>query len=556
MTRTVLIGPPLRRGLAWGLAVLLGAAVLIGTRSGSDVAAKDEESSKLPADLAMIPGEAFGFATVRVADLWNDEGTKELRTKLAKENPEGFKEAQKAVGVPPEDIERITFVMPKVPAPNDQGPTVVIIVSTNKPYDQKKVLDFLLPEGKDGRKEETRKGKTYYTLAGAAVYPIDKTAFLMGPAEAVEQTMDQAGKSSEATLGPAVAAAAGKHQFVGGMRPTALNEAYGNMIPAQLDAIKPLLEVPLAYATLDLGKEAKLQARLICAGESDTKNTVTAIKGMIALLEQFGLDPAEKELEKRKNIDQFKKVFQEFRTALKKVPIEAKGKEVTGELVLKTDLPTLSQAILQGLVEVRGAAGNLSSGNNLKQMALAMHNYADTNGALPAAAISKGGKPLLSWRVAILPYIEQDNLYQQFNLEEPWDSDHNKKLLEQMPRTYMVPSEAQDPKAKPTKTHYRVFHGKGTVFEGDKGVTFADITDGTSNTILIVEAAEAVPWTKPDELPFDPKKDLPKLGLKGAETFNAAFADGAVHTLKKDIDKDKLKALITRNGGEAASIDD
>jgi hypothetical protein len=191
-------------------------------------------------------------------------------------------------------------------------------------------------------------------------------------------------------------------------------------------------------------------------------------------------------------------------------------------------------------------------------MALAMHNYGDSMGGTfpPAAITDKDDKPLLSWRVAILPYVEQDALYKEFKLDEPWDSAHNKKLLDQMPRIYMTPEQAQKDE-KVTTTHYRVFHGKMAAFEGAKGLKFpAEFTDGTSNTILIVEAEQAVPWTKPEELPFDAKKDLPKLGLKGAEKFNAVFADGAVHALKKDIDKDTLKALITRNGGEVVAIPD
>jgi len=560
----MLTGPPWRRGLVWGVAVLLGAAVLIGTRDGSDVAAKDEAPPKtaLPADLALIPGEAFGFATIRVADLWNDDGTKALRTQLAKEHPEEFKQAEKSVAVPPAEIERLTFVITKTPAPADQGPVVVILVATTKPYDKKKVVDELLA----GAKEETRKGKTYHVLmsdvGSAALYPVDKTTFLMGPTEAVEQVMDQAGKGGEGTLGPAVTAAAGKHHVVGSLRPAALNETIGNMIPPMIEGLKPLLEAPLAYATLDFGKEAKLQGRLVCAGESDTKTAVTAAKGLVALIQQYALEPGEKELEKmpKGKIDNFKKLFKEFGDALKKAPIEAKGKEVTMELALKADLPTIGQGLLEGLRVARGQAGSINSSNNLKQMVLAMHNYATDNANVfpPAAITDKDGKALLSWRVTILPYVEQDNLYKQFKLDEPWDSANNKKLLEYMPRVYMTSSaEGEDPKVKPTKTHYRVFHGKGAAFEGTKGALLpADFTDGTSNTILIVEATDAVPWTKPEELPFDPKKDLPKLGLKDAERFNVAFADGSTRSLKKTIDKDTLKALITRNGGENVTIPD
>jgi RNA polymerase sigma factor (sigma-70 family) len=201
-------------------------------------------------------------------------------------------------------------------------------------------------------------------------------------------------------------------------------------------------------------------------------------------------------------------------------------------------LPDLQKADGQ----VTQARARMLSANNLKQITLAMHNYHDTNQAFPAAAIyDKNGKPLLSWRVAILPFIEQDVLFKEFKLDEPWDSEHNKKLLAQMPKVYGD---------KGTKTVYRVFHGRGAVFEGTKGIKLADITDGTSNTMLVVEAAEAVDWTKPDELEYDPEKKLPKLGGMFDNGFHIALADGSVRMLPHNVEEKLLRALITRNGGE------
>jgi hypothetical protein len=203
-----------------------------------------------------------------------------------------------------------------------------------------------------------------------------------------------------------------------------------------------------------------------------------------------------------------------------------------------------------------GAADRTESANNLKQMTLAMVNLADSNrGVMPAAAIySKEGKPLLSWRVAILPYIEENALYKEFHLDEPWDSEHNKKLLARMPRIYRRPGAAAG-----EKTHYRVFHGPGAAFEGKEGLRYpASFPDGTSNTILIVEAEEAVPWTRPDELPFDAKNDkkvLPPLGLPGNDYFLVSLADGSVRSVGKKVSQATLRAAITANGGEVLGPD-
>jgi prepilin-type processing-associated H-X9-DG protein len=149
--------------------------------------------------------------------------------------------------------------------------------------------------------------------------------------------------------------------------------------------------------------------------------------------------------------------------------------------------------------------------------------------------------------VLVLPYIEQDALYKEFHLDEPWDSDHNKKLLEKMPPLFAGTDEAA---RKEHETHYQTFVGKGAIFDGKKGVKITDITDGTSNTIMLVEAKKAVPWTKPEDVPFDAGKLVPKLGGLFDGIFNAAFADGSVRSLPLTIKEEKLRALITRNGGE------
>ncbi len=115
--------------------------------------------------------------------------------------------------------------------------------------------------------------------------------------------------------------------------------------------------------------------------------------------------------------------------------------------------------------------------NNLKQIGLAMHAYHDSYKGFPSAAIySKDGKPLLSWRVAILPFIEEGNLYNQFKLDEPWDSEHNLKLLDKMPKTYGPIGNNKDDK---TKTYYRVFTGPNTVFDGKNKTRLQNILDGT-----------------------------------------------------------------------------
>ena len=186
-------------------------------------------------------------------------------------------------------------------------------------------------------------------------------------------------------------------------------------------------------------------------------------------------------------------------------------------------------------------------------MGLAFHNYESAHGGFPTAAItSRNGKRLLSWRVAILPDLDQEPLYHKFKLDEPWDSPHNKELLKYMPKIYECLSK---PLPGEGMTCYRAFVGKDTLLDPVRPVRIGQITDGLTNTLMVVEANDAVPWTKPDDLPFDPAKHGRGNGLLGAGSahrggFNAAFADGSVRFISSSISQDVLRALITRSGGE------
>jgi RNA polymerase sigma factor (sigma-70 family) len=191
--------------------------------------------------------------------------------------------------------------------------------------------------------------------------------------------------------------------------------------------------------------------------------------------------------------------------------------------------------------------------DNLKSIGLAMHNFASGNdSSFPPAAIRKEGKPLLSWRVTILPYLDQQALFDKFHLDEPWDSPHNKTLLDQMPDVYEPVITRDEPKHS---TYYQVFKGPGALFDRDDGTKLEDIKDGLYLTIMVVEAAKPVPWTKPEDVPFDQEKRLPELGGVFKDGFNAMFADGSVRFLSKKIQPDVLRAIVTRNGGEIVNSD-
>jgi hypothetical protein len=192
--------------------------------------------------------------------------------------------------------------------------------------------------------------------------------------------------------------------------------------------------------------------------------------------------------------------------------------------------------------------------NNLKQIGLALHNYHDVYSKFPAvASFDKNNKPLLSWRVHLLPYLDQEALYKEFRLDEPWDSEHNKKLVARMPAVFRCPVS----RTAPGQTTYLAPVGKETMFSGEnKPLRMADVFDGSSNTIFVVDADDknAVPWTKPADLAYDSRK--PWSGLIGhhGESCVALFVDGSVHVLTPKIPPERLHALFTRAGGEELTL--
>jgi RNA polymerase sigma factor (sigma-70 family) len=189
-----------------------------------------------------------------------------------------------------------------------------------------------------------------------------------------------------------------------------------------------------------------------------------------------------------------------------------------------------------------------ASAANLKELALAMNFYNSDKGHFPPAAVfSKDGKALLSWRVLLLPYLEQKALFDEFKLDEPWDSPHNRKLQARMPKVFAAPDAAG--KAA-QETFCQMFAGKGTIFDGQKGTPITDIRDGTSNTILIIEGGAAVPWTQPADLDFDAKKALARVGGMFSEGFHFARADASVYFCRPRFREAALRAMITRSGGE------
>jgi hypothetical protein len=203
------------------------------------------------------------------------------------------------------------------------------------------------------------------------------------------------------------------------------------------------------------------------------------------------------------------------------------------------------------------AARRTQCNNNLKQISIGMQNYLDINGTFPPAYVADAdGKPMHSWRVLLLEYMELGDLYERYDQGQPWDSEANQQVLHQKPFVYQCPSTAHS-----NRTSYVVVRGTQTVFDADKPCHPASITDGLANTILVVEAPHAdIPWTEPRDLDFDelttaitqgansPHSDHPNL-------FLVLLADGSVRQISNTVSPHDLRCLLTKAGGDTVSDD-
>jgi len=206
-----------------------------------------------------------------------------------------------------------------------------------------------------------------------------------------------------------------------------------------------------------------------------------------------------------------------------------------------------------GTSDVEKARLRAKSLTNLKMIALALHNYESVHGSFPRNVHDDKGKAILSWRVQLLPFLENNKLSEQFRTDEPWDGKNNKALLDKMPDVFASPRVTVKAKGY---TVYQGFTGDGAFFGSNRPLGIQHIADGTSNTLFAVEATSAVPWTKPADVPFDPKKDLPDFGKAFDGKPLGAMLDGSVRVLDtKTISMGTMKAAVTIAGGEVMGPD-
>jgi hypothetical protein len=316
-----------------------------------------------------------------------------------------------------------------------------------------------------------------------------------------------------------------------------------------------LAKAKTAMLTADFDKSAKVRLAFSFADAESAKRAEPVLRnGLKALNDNLNGESHP--------FDRIEKASVAWLTRLlKDVKVATSGAELTAtaDVPFADDLAKLVAALPKRLASTRDERKAM---NNLKQLALAMHNFESAIGRLPGDVTLEGDKPTAwSWRVQILPYVEQDLIYKQLDFTKSWDDPANLKLLEgfEMPKVFELPGR-EAPKGH---TYYRIFslpkNSKATVRpffkEGERGPNLAGILDGTSNTFMIVEAGEAVPWYKVDLLPYDGKLPLPVIGDPDTDRLVVAFGDGSVRSFRPSRLSEKLvRALITIDGGEVFEL--
>jgi len=225
-------------------------------------------------------------------------------------------------------------------------------------------------------------------------------------------------------------------------------------------------------------------------------------------------------------------------------------------------LAVLGYLLMPRVAQVRDAGPRMQAASNLKQIGLAMQNYDSAKGRLPPQAIcDKDGNKLLSWRVAILPYIEQDTLYSKFKLDEPWDSQNNIALISKMPLIYCSPSADR----KQGLSNFKVFSGKGAVFEMEDSPqgwrskhSIASLTAskrGSSNLIFCVESDDPVIWSKPEDWDYPPDQPFPPMKPIYPHFFMVGKADGSVMSVRTSVPQSAWRVAVEPESTSKESLD-
>jgi|694.fasta_scaffold76789_3 hypothetical protein len=430
------------------------------------------------------------------------------------------------------------------------------------------IAEFATPQTLGGRMAQELKsvdenGQTVWQVdQEMELRQINPQTFVMGMPEFVTEAIAANNQTSSVAKG--LLAAGETEQFTIIVDMQSMQPALEEVLPPEDQIQAPfqgLVEIPQLVSQLTFrhswSEKGFSLLRMEAASEANADKLERSLRSAVnslrtvavpALLSQMQLPDEDYQQAMVAFID---RLAEEFKNGIKSSR-SGNGLEVdlskTQQFSSTAVIGTMVGLLLPAVQAVREAARRTDAQNNIRMQMLAIQNFHDAETRLPGQAITDAaGKPLLSWRVAILPYLDEGNLYREFHLDEPWDSEHNLKLLDRIPAAYRNANIELG-----SNTVYLAVTGEGTGFEAGKRIRISDITDGTSTSIGIVEAspASAVPWTKPEDWNYQPGQEKAGLGGIRPGGFLAVFFDGSSRLISHNLDSETLRRLYLINDGE------
>lgn len=434
------------------------------------------------------------------------------------------------------DIDQIIYAIeaPDPSNPSQSGPTTnLLVIKTNK--DNATGFDMVT---QDVKSTLEYKGEEYFEVKKAInrtyrfAYIADNKTIVWGNTQKSIESVIDAG-----TKGPEAAAwyetwreFSGKHFSIAlSDRPFKLPP-----LPPQLSGLKKIRAIA---GGVDVAQQVVAKAKAVCLNETDAQDAAEAVKQGLDMA-KTALESQRERMKGRGEAAALKPLIDLFSAA----KVKTEQKTVVVESSFKLDF----QALSEGLAASFLAAKRTEAMNNLRQTVLALHNYESANRHFPAPVLVHESGKKYSWRIAILPFIEEQELYDQYDFTQEWDSPHNREVTSRMPDVFRSDTDDKDS----TNASWFMLSGPDGIFDGEHSKGVREITDGTSNTIIAVEAKRNVHWAKPEDIQIDADRGIPKLGGFFENGFNAAMADGSVRFISDKVDRDVLWQLYTAAGGE------
>ena len=563
-----------------------------------------------PGAVKLLTPDARGFVHVRVGDIWTADIAKQLRAFAAQAGPDLLAEFNDGFYPTPSEVESFTVILfdakfrDILPAGRPTDVTPVWVITSKKPLARAELLKTMAKTGKPRK----HAGKDYYfdEANWSGLLILDEHSYAYASEDSITKLIDRMAKGGESPLAATLAREGEKHPVTVGVNVALLaTPAMLKGMPAEL---QPLFKAKAMVATLDVKSKTALAVALEFGTAAEAKDGQKAVQEAV----QFGrgqigsaLTFVEQKARRKPGtppagIQQFPEAvglilasagLKQLDTLLGAMPITAKGNSVHATLELDSILPGGSTAISIAVVATaigvaienadRGQSRSFTSASydwsererNLATVAKAIEKYRKDKGHYPPPAIlDKDGKPTLSWRVAILPYMDNvyintsvyepgqrtpspKELYEMFKLDEPWDGPNNKKLIDKFPSAYRAPwSVLSYSQSSIGKTMTLAVVSKGGIFDATKKtVSDSDVRDGLKQTLLLLqleEAGHAVYWTKPADIHLTPDGKLPADGPNFARRFAVVYADTSAHTLVNGLDVKTLLGIVTRDGSE------